>query len=341
MLQTAHFKRGEDVKEAVSEKVKQNFDKLTPSQRRIAEYVLGNWDAVAFMAAKQLGQATHSSDAAVVRFSQTLGFAGFMELRAAMRGELIARAGSMKIARRSPGTNKPRSSFQESFGLDAALLDATRRLNNPTVFRSVTKKILSAEGIWVVAHGTSYPIGAYLAMHLAQALGKGEMLTVGVGDIANRLRSVERGDLVIGIGYVRYLPYTIEMLRVSRARGAHIVAITDSPISPLARLADDILLIARDGVSFAWSQIGTMAVANVIIAEAARENGPRTIELLADSDRLWAELGHWDGRVETESALKRASRETPMEAGTADMPGGCLELSTGRRSRRHHGEEVV
>jgi DNA-binding MurR/RpiR family transcriptional regulator len=287
------------VKEAVSEKVKQNFEKLTPSQRRIAEYVLGNWDAVAFMVAKQLGQATHSSDAAVIRFSQAVGFEGFMELRAAMRGELIARAGSMRIARRSPDTNKSRSTFQESFQLDVALLEATKRLNSPATFRSVAKKIVSAERVWVVAHGTSYPIGAYLAMHLAQALGKGEMLTIGVGDTANRLRSIGGRDLVIGIGYVRYLPYTIEMLRLCRARRASIVAITDSAISPLARLAGDVLLIARDGVSFAWSQIGTIAVANVIIAETAIENGPRTLELLAESDKLWTELGHWTGTVQS------------------------------------------
>jgi DNA-binding MurR/RpiR family transcriptional regulator len=292
---------------AISDTIKKKFDVLTPSQKRIAEYVLTNWDAVAFMVAKQLGQATQSSDAAVIRFSQALGFQGFMELRAAMRGELIARAGSMRIARPTPKTSKARDIFQESFRLDSSLLEATKRLNSPTTFCSVARKIVAAERVWVAAHGTTYPIGAYLAMHLNQALGKGETLTIGAGDTANRLRLIGGRDLVIGIGYVRYLPYTIEILRVSRERGATIVAITDSSISPLARLAGDVFLIARDGVSFAWSQIGTMAIANVIIAQAANEGGARTLKLLAESDKLWAELGHWRGSVEIGAALSHST----------------------------------
>lgn len=290
----------------IGARIKRDVNKLTASQRRIAEYVLGHWDVVAFMAAKELGEATGSSDAAIIRFAQALGFAGFTELRALMRAELIARAGSTGIARRSAATNGPRSLFQESFELDAALIDATMRLNDAGAYWHVAKQIVSADKVWVVAHGMSYPMGAYLAMHLNQALGKGEILTIGTGDTANRLRAVGHGHLVIGIAYLRYLPYTSDILRLSRARGATIIAITDSVISPAANLADTVLLAARDGVSFTWSQVGTMAIANLIIAAAALENGPRTFELLRQSDELWKDLGHWDGTTEPKPSLQPA-----------------------------------
>jgi DNA-binding MurR/RpiR family transcriptional regulator len=55
---------------------------LTPAERRVAEFVLRNPSQVAFLNAKQLGQAAKVSEASVVRFACCIGFKGYRELRA-------------------------------------------------------------------------------------------------------------------------------------------------------------------------------------------------------------------------------------------------------------------
>jgi DNA-binding MurR/RpiR family transcriptional regulator len=278
----------------VSEAIRLGFDGLTGAQRALAEYVLGHADDVAFMAARQLGEATGSSDAAVIRFAQALGFRGFLEMRASLREELLERAGSIGVAAKA-GAEKVGTPtlVNEVFQLDQTLIQQTELLNAPALYDSIARRLIQARRVWITAHGTSYPMAAYLAMLLNQALSQARVLTIAEGDLAGELRDLGAEDAVVGIGYVRYLPYTVELLRLARLRQAAVFAITDKPTSPLARLADSVLLVARDGISFAVSQSGTMTVAHALIASVARRIPNQLRDRLRDSDQLWHDLGHW------------------------------------------------
>lgn len=274
----------------------------------MAEFVLARADDVAFMAAKQLGEATASSDAAVIRFAQALGFRGFLELRAALREELLQRAGSIGVATRVAIAEAVPSLASEVFQLDGMLLAQTEGLNDAALYGRVADGLITARHVWVVGHGTSYPMAAYLAMMLNQALPHARALSIAAGDLAGELRDLGPADAVIGIGYVRYLPYTIDLMRLAKQRRTRLFAITDKATSPLARLADVALFAARDGVAFAVSQIGSMAVAHVLIAEVARRAPDVLRDQLRLSDQLWQDVGHWSQRDALgDAALRRAS----------------------------------
>lgn len=279
----------------LAERVSRKYDRLTAAQRRLAEYVVENRRPAAFMTARQLATVTGLSDAAVVRFAQALGFEGYPQLRAALREEVLSRTGALGVADASDEPTSTSALVQRAFRLDRELVESTARLNDGQMYERVVQQLCAARRVWVTGHGTSYPLAAYLAMTLNRALGNAEVVTVGVGDLSDRLRSITREDVVVGIGYVRYLPYTVDVLRIARERGAHVVAITDKPSSPLARLADEPLLVARDGISFHWSQVGTMAVANAIVVAVAMRDTERIRSLLRDSDELWRRQGLWEG----------------------------------------------
>lgn len=290
-----------------AEAVRRGYAELTDAQRQMAEYVLARADDVAFMAAKQLGEATASSDAAVIRFAQALGFRGFLELRAALREELLQRAGSIGVATRAGAAERTPSLAEEVFQLDRALLSQTESLNDITLYGQVTDGLVSARHIWVIGHGTSYPVAAYLAMMLNQTLPHARALSIATGDLAGELRDLGPQDAVIGIGYVRYLPYTIDLMRLAKQRRARLFAITDKATSPLARLAEIALFAARDGVAFAVSQIGSMAIAHVLLAEVARRAPDVLREQLRLSDQLWQDVGHWSQQhAPAEAALRRS-----------------------------------
>jgi DNA-binding MurR/RpiR family transcriptional regulator len=302
--------------DTVAEAVRLGYGGLTEAQRQMAEYVLARADDVAFMAAKQLGEATASSDAAVIRFAQALGFRGFLELRAALREELLQRAGSIGVATRAGVAEPAPSLAQEVFQLDRALLAQTESLNDRALYGHVADGLVAARHVWVVGHGTSYPLAAYLAMMLNQALPHARALSIGTGDLAGELRDLGPQDAVVGIGYVRYLPYTIDLMRLAKQRRARLFAITDKATSPLARLADVPLLAARDGVAFAVSQIGSMAIAHVLLAEVARRAPDVLREQLRLSDRLWQDVGHWSqqhapGDATTHRTPSRGKSKSP------------------------------
>jgi len=62
------------------EKIQQNYDDLTPSFRKLADFMLQNQLDAAFMTATELANRLGVDAATVVRFAQELGYTGFREL---------------------------------------------------------------------------------------------------------------------------------------------------------------------------------------------------------------------------------------------------------------------
>ena len=58
------------------------------------------------------------------------------------------------------------------------------------------------------------------------------------------------GDVLVGISFPRYSQMAIHAVEYARDRGADVVAITDSQMSPLYRMATVSLLVRSDMISF-------------------------------------------------------------------------------------------
>lgn len=290
----------------LARQIADRIDSLTPAQQDLARYILDHNEQVAFMTARQLADAAGQSDAAVVRFARAVGYTGYPELRTALRGGLLERAGAVGMRKAAPSTAGALTT--EIFETDSELIAETERLNTEETGLAIADLLIGARRVWVTGHGTSYPLAAHVAMHLNQVLGKAQLFNVEHGDLADRLRDVRKGDVFVGIGYVRYLPYTIDILKLARAAGATVVAITDQPTSPLARLAAHTLYAARGMNAFAWwSQAGTLSLANWITALVMARDAERVTRQLRQSDTAWKQLGHWqaDGNSDRTPSLEQ------------------------------------
>ena len=73
------------------------------------------------------------------------------------------------------------------------------------------------------------------------------------------------GDLVIGIGFPRYASRTIDALAFAQDRGATVVSLTDSFLSPLASRADYALIAQSNMASFVDSLVAPLSVINALI----------------------------------------------------------------------------
>jgi DNA-binding MurR/RpiR family transcriptional regulator len=86
-----------------------------------------------------------------------------------------------------------------------------------------------------------------------------------------QVRSVRRGDVLVAVSFEPYAEETQLVVEAARGRGARIVAITDSRMSPLARAAAATLLV-QDQATFGFRSLtSTMALAqSLFIALACR-----------------------------------------------------------------------
>jgi DNA-binding MurR/RpiR family transcriptional regulator len=264
---------------------------LTNGQRRIADFAVQHRKEIAFMSAREIAAAAQTSDAAVVRFAQALGYDGLGSFRAMLRHELLNVSGPAEIARASAGVQLDPSLIERVVEFDRELVASTIAANRWKAYEGMAADLVSARQIHVVAHGTTYPMAPYLAMSLNEMLGNADTLTAGHGDINHRLLPIGKGDVVVGITFPRYNRYTVEIVELARTRGARILALTDEPASPIARSADRLLKIAHGGVTFGWSHAGTMTAINLLVAAIGTLARERATANLTSADVMLSRIG--------------------------------------------------
>ena len=65
--------------------IENNMRGFSKGQKRIAQYILENYDKAAFMTASKLGKLVGVSESTVVRFASELGYDGYPSMQRAMQ----------------------------------------------------------------------------------------------------------------------------------------------------------------------------------------------------------------------------------------------------------------
>ena len=114
------------VGETVVDELRQRYDKLTQSQKRIAEYIVDHPDRVAFATVDQLANELGINPSTIVRFAYRLGMKGFPELQERMR-QLVR--GQLSQASRvvDPGTIDPEQVITHGIFVDTIVEVAAPR----------------------------------------------------------------------------------------------------------------------------------------------------------------------------------------------------------------------
>jgi DNA-binding MurR/RpiR family transcriptional regulator len=217
--------------------------RLTPTQRRIAQCLLEHADKVAYLSAAEVADIAGVSQPSVTRFAIALGFDGYPALRRAIR----------RPAGPAPVDDSGHNDLQHGV---AAEVDNLGRLVEQLADGSADlAAIHQAAGLLaattplpVVGLRAAAPLAAYFGYFAAKVLPDVRVLDQGGSQLGDRLEQARAAGATAMLGIVlpRYPRESLDALREARAAGFAVVALTDSPIGPVADLADVTL---RAGVS--------------------------------------------------------------------------------------------
>jgi DNA-binding MurR/RpiR family transcriptional regulator len=84
-----------------------------------------------------------------------------------------------------------------------------------------------------------------------------------------QMRSVRKDDVMLVISFAPYADETIAVAKMAAERGARLIAITDSHMSPLAKLAQ-VVLVVQDNSTFGFRSLNsTMGLAQSLFIALA------------------------------------------------------------------------
>lgn len=252
------------------------------AQRRIAAYVLERADEAAFTSAAELAVACGTSAATVVRFAQGLGFTGFPAFRHALQATLRSRLSlPERLERRPrPDDDDPLARARASLALDARLLSHAADALDAAALVTLADRLSHARHVHVVGLRGSAALADLLGLLLRKAGLDARSHTCGDVTLFDGLRYLDERDVLVVFSFARYARRASDALDLARRRGAHAVAITDSPLSPPARAAQRALVVGVGSLAFQHSYVTAVAVINALIALVTLADEARTLASL-------------------------------------------------------------
>lgn len=266
--------------------------RLTRSQRRIMQYIVDNYEEAIFLTASQLAHSVGVSEATVVRLAQALGFDGYPGMQSKFREGLQDRLSTVtRLEHTVDHVRQVGDVVVKVLQEDIQNLSQTLRNLPIEVFEQAVKDIEKAKRVFVVglrgAHAPALTLATYLRF-----LGKrAQLLMPGHGELWDILQGLEKTDLVIGISLPRYTTITVEVLEHARSQRARVGAITDSPLSPLARYAHWVLTAESQLDSFIESFTAVTSLINALLTAMSIQKPAKTLRILREREAIWEKKG--------------------------------------------------
>lgn len=279
----------EDAKQDLMRTIQTRFPRLSKGQKLIAEYILKHYDKAAFMTAAKLGISVGVSESTVVRFANELGFSGYPKLQKALQELIKNKLTTVQRIELSNDFISQESALKSVLKSDMENIRATLEKINHNTFDNVVNNIFAAKRIYIVGLRSSTAIAEFLGFYLNLILDNVKVIGYGVSDIFEQMLNISEEDLVIGIGFPRYAARTIEALDYAQSRGANVVAITDSLLSPLAARADNTLIAQSNMASFVDSLVAPLSVINALIIAVGLREKEKISSTFSKLERIWEE----------------------------------------------------
>ncbi|HRE03696.1 MAG TPA: MurR/RpiR family transcriptional regulator [Ilumatobacteraceae bacterium] len=262
---------------------------LTTAERRVAEVVLSRPELVAFGTVAELAEAAKAGAATVVRLAAKLGFDGFTALQAGVQAELSnqLRPAAVRIREARGGVAVQRHLERELDNVQATLLAVSESDLNAAARHLAD---LSAS-VLVLSGDASYGVSEQFVGDLSALRPGVELVNSNPVAVARRLAQLSAGDVAVAIDLRRYDRWVVDATRQAKSRGAWVLSLSDSALSPLAGMADVSMVLTAGGVGPFDSHVGTMALLNVLVAAAAELLTPTATDRLDRAEFLWSANG--------------------------------------------------
>ena len=253
---------------------------LTPTQRRIAEAALAEPTLLAFGTVSDLAGRVGTSRPSIVRFATKLGFDGYTDLQQHIRDDLSHRLSRPSERIRSdedPGVSA-RATINDAISsvFDAVEGDRIDALVTP---------IVCGRKIWVLSGETSQA-GAH-ALRSGLSMVRPGVRALEEHSYGTELSDATPGDTAIVIDFPRYRKQVTLAASVLAETGVTVVAITDSPLSPLVALADTWSQIKVPAVGPFDSSVPIVAMCELLVAKVARELQDVATDRIDRIEALW------------------------------------------------------
>jgi DNA-binding MurR/RpiR family transcriptional regulator len=249
-----------------------NYQGLSRRLRQLAEYALAHPDDMALETIAVIAARAEVPPSSLIRFAKALGYEGFTDMQRLFRERLLERRPSygerIKVLRarhEGAGVAAAAEMLDKFARAAAAALEQVPENLPAQLLDQATEVLASAEVIHVVGQRRAFPVAAYLSYLLSQLERRSQLLDSVGGMLVQQARAIRAADVLLAVSYRPYAPEVVELVERCHAHGTPVIAITDSPLSPLIRHARVSLSVTEAEVESFRSLSASMCLALTLV----------------------------------------------------------------------------
>nr|WP_321984845.1 MurR/RpiR family transcriptional regulator [uncultured Lichenicoccus sp.] len=251
---------------------------------QVADFAVEHPQELAFGRVADLAVQAGVQPSTLVRFAQTLGYAGFSDLQAVFRAharqrwpDYRERLQTLADDRAGAGAAAADPSILLHGFLHAARvsIDHLEQTIDQAALAQAVDVLAGARTICLLGVRRVYPVVVYLNYALRTLGARCELADHAGGMARRQVELLGADDAVLAVSFTPYASETLELARAAASAGIPVVAITDSPFSPLAQLAQVWMEVAETDLGGFRSLSATLALATALSVALMEQRAAR------------------------------------------------------------------
>ncbi|MER5807308.1 MurR/RpiR family transcriptional regulator [Streptomyces sp. NPDC002033] len=246
--------------------------RLSPGQRRIAQYLIDHLTEAAFLSITELAERVGVSQPSVTRFAASLGFSGYPALRDVLQPIALSAVARTPDSREQIRHNE----LQAAVDAEIENLENVRRLLADTNrVLEIGRDLARSVPLTVLGLRISVSLAEYFA-YAARRIHPDVRLVTRGGSVAYDALLQSRaagGSWVLAFAMPRHANETLAALRAARSTGLRVVLITDPTLGPLVEEAD-VALTAGTGSRLVFDSYAAPGMLSAALLQAMADADP-------------------------------------------------------------------
>ncbi|MBQ2897426.1 MAG: MurR/RpiR family transcriptional regulator [Clostridia bacterium] len=272
----------------VLKQIEQFYSSFSKGQKKIADYIINQYDKAAYITAAKLGKEVDVSESTVVRFAVTLGYEGFPELQSALREIIKTKLTALQRFEILSDKMNNEDVLTKIMSGDISKLKVTMENLNRDDFDGSVDAILKAKTIYILGVRSASSLASFMGFYFNLLFDNVKIVqTTSISEVFEQILRVGENDVVIGITFPRYSRRTVKALEYAKSRNAAVVAITDTSKSPIVPYSDYKLYAKNDTASFVDSLVAPMSIINALIAALGMQKKEETSTIFNKLEKIW------------------------------------------------------
>ena len=215
------------------------YIKLTAVEKKLADYVISNYDESLSLSVQALAERAKVSAATVIRFAQQMGFEGYKELRLFLATNRPQHEDVIVDLKKERGTIETKVSKVINADIEAMRL--TLENLDFKALEEVATAIKQAGQVIFFGTGTSFMVCNDTSLKI-QRLGKISSCYSDLHSLTVALSNMKDNDMLIAVSHSGQNKDTCKAVEVAKKSGIKTLAVTTFSESTISGLADYVLL---------------------------------------------------------------------------------------------------